>query len=230
MPGIAELGAIMMQGAQRRIESTASNISNIATPGYRAQRVFAQVLDTRTALPQSLVASSHAPESTALKATGNPLDIAVDQSVVLLMRAGDRLVETRSAQLKRDTDGRLTDHQGRILQAAGGGDLSIGQGTPKILQDGTVLINGQAEGRIGMFVPRGTSNFAANASGDNASFLPATAGLLRQGVIVPANVDAAAEMIELNRASRMAETGAKVLQLYDDLVGKAASQLGDIRK
>lgn len=230
MPGIAELAAVMMQGAQRRIENTASNISNIATPGYRAQRIFTQVLDARSALPQSSVASNRAPEGVALKATGNPLDLAVDQSVVLLMRAGDRLVETRSAQLKRDGDGRLTDHQGRILQSAGGGDLSIGEGSPKILQDGTVLINGQAEARIGMFVPGSASNSGGDAAGRNAVPEPATSGLLRQGMIAPANVDAAAEMIELNRASRMAETGAKVFQLYDDLVSKAASQLGDVRK
>ena len=43
-------------------------------------------------------------------------------------------------------------------------------------------------------------------------------------------VELSDEMIELNKATRMAETGAKLFQLQDDLLAKTASQLGSIGK
>lgn len=232
MPGLAELAAVMMQGAERRIDVTAANISNVATPGYRGQRVFSQVMDSRSGLPQTLQAFVPVGQAGALKATGNALDLATDANAVLLLRAGEQFVQTRSVQLKRDVDGRLIDRQGGVLQAAGGGDVVVGGGEPQILHDGTVLINGQAEARIGMFVA--ADDRLVPPQGRSASLgslaQPSETGVLRQGMVVPANVDAGTEMIELNKASRMAETGAKVFQLYDDLIGKAASQLGNMGK
>ena len=233
MPGLAELAAVMMQGAARRIDATAANVSNMATPGYQSRRVFSQIVDVRSGLPAFPQAFSRTAQPGSLKATGNKLDFAADAGAVLLLRVGQTFVETRSVQLKRMTDGRLVDAQGRILQAAGGGDLMISSSAPEVLPDGTMLVNGQAEARIAVY--EASTDSSGNTSTNDVSSLQelpaaAQAHAVRQGMLVPANVDVAAEMIELNRASRMAETGAKVMQLYDDLVGKAATQLGDVRK
>lgn len=232
MPGVGELAAVMMQNAERRIDVTAANISNMTTPGYRSQRVFSQVLDLRGGLPLSIQAATRQVQGGTLKVTGNPLDLAAAGEGVLVLRGGQQFFQTRSAQLQRAADGRLIDAQGRALQSSGGGDVVIGPGTPQILQDGTVLINGQAEAKIGQFAPTLDQGFGPATDMTAFSELPpgSSAGMLRQGMIVPADVDAATEMIELNKASRMAETGAKVFQLYDDLLGKMGSQLGDVRK
>jgi flagellar basal-body rod protein FlgG len=152
-----------------------------------------------------------------------------------MLREGDRFYATRSVQLRRDGEGRLVDGAGRFLQASGGGDVAIGAGTPEILRDGTVLIGGQPEARIGLFkTPNALAELAPGATPateELSTDLPeeATAGAIYQGMVTASNVDLGQEMVELTRASRIAETGARVFQVYDDLLGKAATKLGEIR-
>lgn len=226
MSGLAELAAVMMGNAQRRIDMTAANVSNVNTPAYRARHVFAQILDSRIAMPIETELPEHGTGPVSFKQTGNPLDIATDSGAVLVMRAGSEFRQIRSAQLNRATDGRLVDAQGGVLQAVGGGDVIVGAGPLAILKDGTLLVGGQPEARIGLFRPTDAGIMAPSLSLPD----PVQDGVLHQGMVVPSNVDLSTEMVELNRASRMAETGAKVFQLYDDLTGRAASMLGDIRK
>jgi len=224
MSGIAEIATVMMSAAQRRMAVTAANLSNVSTPSYQARRVYSRIVDLRTALPLDSVAIARAGSPAGLKATGNALDIAVEGGAGLLLREGDGYVAVNSAQLQRSGDGVLVDAAGRALQAAGGGDVAIGAGTPAILRDGTVLVDGQAVTRIGLFR---TSD--GPAVGD-ASLLPEPSdqGAIIQGFVAPSNVEPAEEMIALTKASRMAETGARVFQIYDDLLGRATNKLGDL--
>lgn len=223
MSGIAELATVMMSGAQRRMLVTAANLSNVSTPSFRASRVFAQILDSRDATPTDTVAMIAQSGARALKATGNPLDLAADEGAALLLRAGEGYFSVNSVQLRADGDGRLVDASGRALQAAGGGDLVVGRGTPSILRDGTVLVDGQAVGRIGLFRQQDAAREASGAIPDEVE-----QGGVQQGYLAPADVDPAAEMIELTKAGRLAETGARVFQLYDDVLGNAVRKLGDI--
>ena len=125
MAGLAEIATTMLGSAQRRLDVIAGNVSNLSSPGFRSQRVFQQVLDVRQALPTVLNASPPAVDVSALKTTGNPLDIAITGPGVMLMRSGNRLVPVVSTQLHRDGEGRLVDAGGRFLQAAGGGDIVL---------------------------------------------------------------------------------------------------------
>jgi flagellar basal body rod protein FlgG len=220
----------MMGSAQRRLAVTATNLSNMSTPAYRTRRAFTQVVDLREGLPVEKVALARAAAG-GLKASGNPLDIAAGQGAVVVLRAGDRFVPVRSAQLSRDGDGRLVDPAGRILQAAGGGDVVIGGGRPTILADGTVLIDQQPAARIGLFAEPASSGLSTIADLDAGLIelpQPAEEARLLQGYLAPSDVDAAAEMVELSKASRLAETGARIFQICDDLLGTAASKLGSL--
>lgn len=218
--GLTELAAVMMDAAQRRIDVTAGNIGNLNTPGFRAKRVFQHVLDDRLATPVTSTGEA-AQGQPALKATGNPLDIAATGGAIVL-RIGDSLVSASSAQLRRGEDGQLIAAAGGVLQAAGGGDVIVGRGVLAILRDGTVLIDGQPEARIGLF--------AAGEARGGILPDPAEDGVLHQGMLTASNVDLAAEMIDLTQAGRMAEAGAKLFQIGDELLGKVASTVGDMRR
>ena len=50
MRGILEIGGVMLSHASQRMEVAAQNVSNMATPGYRAQKIFSSLLH----LPESL--------------------------------------------------------------------------------------------------------------------------------------------------------------------------------
>jgi flagellar basal-body rod protein FlgG len=230
MAGLAELGAVMMDVSQRRIETTAGNVGNLSTPGFRARRVFQTLLDGASGLPATQVAMPRPTAPPTLKLTGNALDIAVAPPASLLLRAGTALYPAGSAQLRRDAEGRLVDGMGRILQAAGGGDLVLAEGTPSILRDGTVLVDGRPEARIGLFaLDRGTGLANDLGPGLPLDAMPAAAdeAVLRQGAVIPSDVDLAAEMVELGKARRDAEAGARIFQIYDELLGKAASSFGE---
>lgn len=222
MPGLGELAAVMMTGAERRIETTAANVSNINTPGYRSRRIFAELIDARSAIPVSREVIARAFRNAPFLETGSALDLATDPGSVLALRSGDSISFSRSAQLRRAQDGRLLDAQGRALLSADGGELVLSSGSPEILPDGLVLVGGQPEGRIGLFDVE-----AATAAGDLAADASAN-GTVWQSRLVASDVELGDEMLELNKASRMAETGARLFQIYDDLLARTASQMGSI--
>ena len=214
----------MITSAERRIDVAAVNVSNIGTPGYRTRRVFADLVGVQSGLPvnrEIVVASDNTP---SLIQTGNPLDFATDAGSVLALRSPTGILFSRAAQLQRSADGRLIDGEGRALQSVEGADLIVSSGTPTVTDDGVVLVGGQPEGRIGLF--------DASLAGASAVQAPdvRSGASIKQGMVVGSNVELSDEMLELNKASRMAETGARVFQIYDDLLAKAASQIGSISR
>lgn len=229
MAGISDIAESLLISSQRRIDLTSVNVSNINTPGFRSQRAFQRIVDARQALPAVLTSQMRGVEAGALKSTGNPLDIAMTGGGSMLVRSGERLVPVVSGQFHRDADGRLVDGGGHALQASGGGDVVVSGDAPVLLKDGTILINGQAESRIGAFLASSAISEGVGPSAA-AGILPdhAEDAVLHQGVIIPSNVDVGAEMVEITRAARAAETGARIFQIYDDLIARVASKLGEV--
>lgn len=226
MPGIAEIAAAMVIGAERRIDVSAANVSNMNTPGYRPHRIFSSVLGSRSGIPQPQEVLLRSDPNAALTQTGNSLDFASSSDAVFALQSPTGTIFSRSAQLRRDGDGRLIDTQGRALLAADGRELVVSSGAPSVLADGTVIVEGQPQGRIGLY--DASRAYAAGGSGDLPDL--ADGASVKQGMVVGSEVELSDEMIELNKATRMAETGAKLFQLQDDLLAKAASQLGSIGK
>lgn len=226
--GLAEIAANMLVSAQRRLDVISANVSNINSVGFRSKRIYQQVLDARGGMPTVSGVSPQAVQASALRSTGNVLDIAITGGGAMLMRSGSRLVPVISAQLHRDGEGRLVDAAGRVLQAAGGGDIVLSDGQVTMLKDGTMLVGGQPEARVGSFAVDPSIDPVRGIDGESAG-LPDAAedAVLHQGMIVPSNVDLGAEMVEMTRASRMAETGARVFQLHDDLIGRVASKMSE---
>lgn len=228
MAGLAELAASMLVSAQRRLDVISGNVSNINSPGFLSHRVFQQVLDVRDALPTVLGASQGKESVRTLRSTGNPLDMAITGVGTMFVRDGSRFLPVISAQLHRDGDGRLVNASGHALQAAGGGDIHLSDDQVTLLKDGTILVKGQAEARVGAFTTGSLGESGGGMAGELQS-LPDEVGdaVLHQGVIVPSNVDLGIEMVEMTRASRMAETGARIFQIHDDLIGRVASKMGE---
>lgn len=229
MAGLADMAASMLVSAQNRLEVISGNVSNLNSPGFRSRKVFQRILDARDYVPVVVGASPEAVPASALKATANPLDIAITGTGTMLLRAGGRLVPVVSAQLHRDGEGRLVDAAGRALQGAGGGDIVLSDDQVTVLKDGTMLVGGQAEARIGAF---SVDRVAEAGLGGNIALqaIPeeAEGAVLHQGTVVPSNVDLGAEMVEMTKASRIAETGARVFQIHDDLIGRVVSKLGEV--
>ena len=234
MTGIIESGLLLMSSAERRIETLANNVANVTTPGFKRQISFADVLGVRAAAtfgaPGELLSRRTDFGQGRLSETGNPLDIAISGDGFFRLRDGDRAVFTRDGQFRRADDGTIVTQQGQVLQQADGGDLVLEGSDVEILRDGTVLSAGSPVGRIALAMPAHGS--AAEAIGGSLFRIPEEAieevasPDLRQRHVEASNVALGDEMAAMTVALRQAESGARLVTLYDELLGRAITAFG----
>ena len=205
-------------------------MANISTPGYKRQIGFADLVQDQRigAVPSWSV--RHDVEQGKLQSTGNPFDLAISGAGYFRLRSGDTTLYSRQGQFHRDPDGMVVTSQGYVLQQQGGGDLVLDGDAMIIAHDGTVTDHGQAVARIALerasdasaMVSVGESFFSAGAS----SMDEADGATIRQGMVEGSNVSLGDEMTQSMTALRQAETGARLIQLYDDLMGRAVTAFG----
>jgi flagellar basal-body rod protein FlgF len=229
MGGVSEIAGTILARAFQRTEVAAQNMSNMTTPGYKARRWFplAATVDSNGSSPNTGSMIDFAQGQ--LQNTGNPLDLALSGTGFFVVRSDDGTYYTRDGQFVRGSDGRIETSGGLALQAASGGDITVTSANPQILTDGTVLDGGQPVARVA------TAKFS-----DLSSLKPAGGGLftassddsedgnaqIHQGMLETSNVSTADEMISIMSALRSAESGQKVIQVYDDLMGRALNAFG----
>lgn len=233
MGGLGEVAGVILARAFQRTELAAQNLSNITTPGYKAVRSF--MLDSADHPPLSSTDDGAAAQSVdfsegKLQKTGNPFDLAITGQGFFTVRSDDgEIYFTRDGQFSRGPDGSLVTPAGLTLQSASGGDVTVSQNNPQILSDGTIVENGQPVAQLQLsnfsdlsaLHPVGGGLFTAPA--DEAM---AVSAQVQQGMLETSNVSTADEMISIMASLRSAESGQKVVQVYDELLGDAASAFG----
>ncbi|WEK46132.1 MAG: flagellar hook basal-body protein [Candidatus Andeanibacterium colombiense] len=227
MPSLIDSASAVLLSAERRLEASAQNVANASTKGYKKQVSFSETLSGVDANAFLTPERRNIVDFTQgrLTETGNPLDLAIFGPGLVQVRDGDHLVFSRGGSFVRGEDGLLADATGRVLQQAGGGDIVAKGAALTILEDGTLLEDGAPTARLGLYEPNdlsaltalGGSAFAADpgAMGDAAG------SQLRAGFIENSNVTMSDEMLAMMSSVRQAESGARLVQFYDELIGQA---------
>lgn len=221
--GLVEIASAILSRAAQRVEISAQNLSNITTPGYKARSSF-DALIAKGAGTSAAGAAGVDFSVGELKSTGNPLDFAISGAGFFVVKDADATFYTRDGQFTRNPEGRLVTADGKVLQSLSG-DLVIGPGDPQILADGAVLNDGEPVGRLAIvnFADGGLRAAGGNLFvSEHGEAKPATAEV-RQGMLESSNVSTAAEMISVMAALRSAGSGQKVVQTYDDLMGRVVT-------
>ena len=236
--GIAELGEILLARSEQRLETVSRNVSNLTTPGFKREVPFMD--GVIGALADGAAVDANATQQAggsqtdfaqgALRLTGSPLDLAVTGPGFFQVRSEDQFYYVRGGQFSRGADGRISNSLGHTLQAVAGGDLILDGSEVEILSDGVVLQGGAPIARIGVFnttdgaelVSAGGGLFASPA-GDMAQV---GASSIRQGMLEGSNVELAEEMLTMMDALRQAESGARLIRLYDTLIGQSVTTFG----
>lgn len=229
---IPEIAAQILARAERRAETAAQNITNASTPGYRRRIGFDEALSAN-APALAVRASVHDALDFAagqLSTTGSPTDLAIAGDGFFAVRGDGDQLYTRQGQFHRDDQGRLVSAGGLALQMLEGGDLIVGDGDFQISADGVVTRGGEAIGRIALYdfanraalSQQGAGMFAAGEA--EAQQLQAPA--IRQGMLEGSNVSMGDEMVTMMEAVRRAETGQRLVNTYDDLMGRALNLFG----
>lgn len=232
MPGLVESASAILSATERRLETIANNVTNLSTPGFKRQLSFVEMLPGQAPDALDLPTPRVRPDLAQgrLSETGNPLDLAISGAGFFRLRDGDAFVYSRQGHFRRAEDGTLVSPQGHVLQQAGGGDLVLERAAVRILTDGTVLDEGRPVARIGLFEP-GEDTATESLAGSlfamaEGSMEDAEGSELRQGMIEASNVSLGDEMVTMMAALRQAESGARLVQLYDQLMDQAITTFG----
>jgi flagellar basal-body rod protein FlgF len=230
MSGLIESAAAILSASERRLEVAAHNVANVSTPGYKRGVGFSRILASAqgAATAPSVVARQDFAQG-KLISSANPFDLAVNGDGFFQVRAGDQLLYTRQGQFRLAENGTIVSVQGHVLQQASGGDLVLEDAAVTILDDGAVLEDGRPVARIGLSVPAagvmlnavGGSHFAAGGAMEEVA-----EPSIRQGMLESSNVSMGDEMVATMAAMRQAEGGARLVQVYDELMGRALTTLG----
>ncbi len=250
----------------QKLDTVANNLANVNTPGFKRDgQVFQEYLASYEKAPNA-VEVPRIPASIEsfydmqggdksyvdaagtftdfsqgmLRATGNPLDVALEGEGFLevLTPAGPRL--TRSGSLTIDGDGELVTKQGYpVLRDGGlGQDPAArvirvsGQGQVTISHAGEVFAGGENLGRLSVLVAgnpdalaKTGNNMFAFKDGLNPELAVSREAKVHQGFLEGSNVNVIQEMTDMIAATRVFESTQKAIQAYDSMTQKAVNDV-----
>jgi flagellar basal-body rod protein FlgF len=217
---LAASGAAATLGA---LSSVADNIANLATPGFKrllndAEAVGGNGTPYQFALPASapVIDNSQGP----LQATNNPMDVALTGPGFITVQGPNGTAYTRNGTLAVQSDGTLTAAGYPVLSRTGGTILIKTPGNPVIGSDGTISVNGQAVGQIGIADPTGLKMVSLGANlyrGANGEELPqATNTQMHQGFLEGATGSEMGEITSMLGMMRNYESSMKAVQSIDN--------------
>ncbi|MFC4291058.1 flagellar hook-basal body protein [Sphingorhabdus arenilitoris] len=227
---IVDLAAVILGQSERRAETIAQNLSNSVTPGFKRSIPFSSLVDRAAISSQDASNISVATDTRPgkLVKTGNPVDMAISGSGYFAVSKDGVIGYTRDGRFSLAEDGSLINSQGGTLQGEDGADITILSSTFSVKEDGVIYENGIRTAKIGIFNPLRDQNQLSNnaAVGQFAASDPKEY-TVQQGWYEASNVTSGDEMVMLMETLRRAESGQRIMNVYDDLMGRAISAFGE---
>lgn len=198
---------------QRAMDVTATNLANVSTPGYRAERmVFADwlVREPASAEPpggriiaftQTRATFRERAEGT-LSHTGNPLDLALsgDGWFTVQTAQGTRL--TRAGRFTLQKEGGITDEAGNPLLDVNARPMKLSAADTDLVvtADGTLRSQNGVIGQIGVVVPTDVNRITAEGGRLFRADVPTTPVArpkMLQGTVEDSNVQPITEITRM---------------------------------
>jgi flagellar basal-body rod protein FlgF/flagellar basal-body rod protein FlgG len=228
------------------LDTAANNLANAGTTGFRSQRdYFSGVLaggvdqdpDTASQVGQSVngfgVLGGNRLDlgQGELKATGNPLDLALSGQGFFAVQTSHGIRYTRDGAFSRSSTGVLQTAQGEPVLDANQKPITIPTGSIYVSPDGSISVStpdgSMIVAKVGIFdfadksglMAEGANRFSANG----AKPIPASAAI-EQGSVEGANEDAIHGTMQLVLVQRQAEMMQKALSVFNNDFDKTASE------
>ena len=223
MGDVIDLASSVLAQAAQRLDVAGQNISNATVNGYKRVISFSSTL---SASKTDNIGSTYRLDLTPGKEvqTGNSYDLSIEGDGFFIVASPHGLYYTRAGQFQRDGDGRLLTSAGLALQSDSGGDLTLSKDKVQVQLDGTVLEDGQPTGKIAIAAI--TDPSSAQYVGGGVISAPESAvgsvdaPSIRQGSYEASNVSSSTEMVSMMLALRQAEAGQKLVNVYDEMMGR----------
>lgn len=217
-------GGAALRYWELRQQVAANNLANATTPGFKAERVFSQLVNG-----QQLSASA-ALDLTAgpITPTERPMDVALEGSGFLVVQtpAGERF--SRGGSLRLDAERRLTDASGNPLLFESG-TPTLPQGDVRIDAEGTVSVEGQTIGRLRLERAADGAMLFHEAGGllrSDRGSVPVEGVAVKQGHLEESNVNVLDSMVEMIEIQRSFASVQRTLTILDGATDTAVNRLG----
>lgn len=227
-----------MHADMARLERVAMNIANAQTPGYKREVLATTPFATRVEAGAPALSILTDARPGTLKATGQPLDVALDGPGWFEVATPQGLAYTRQGSFRLDAQGRLVTQQGHPVMGVGG-EIALLQSTPVIDAQGRVFESAATAGRQAtpvaqLKVVRFAPGAASERLGEGLVLLQGEPvavaegeAVLRQGFLENSNVNPMQEMVRLLESVRHLEAMQKVALGYDEMLGTSIRKLGE---
>ena len=239
--------AMLSQG--RRLDVVSNNMANVSTVGYKSdlytdstfrEYIVSRIGNTDKSNRDEIGNSSYilAPSvlytdytQGAVEPTGMPLDFALMADGFFAIRTADGVAYSRNGSFSFDNEGYLClPDEGRVLDMAG---------NPIRLGTDNFVVNSAGEffGEDGEFLAQlGVYTFADNNTLErNPRGLFEGAGAQATGevevlwqYVERSNIDLVEQMVSMISSQRSLQSAAQVSKMYDQLMTKAANDLGRV--
>lgn len=240
------ISEVSMLNDMKRLQAISHNLANVNTNGYKQQIMktqgFQNVIDIAYASSIGNVDSGKAAvqlpdiepviddHSGALKFTGKPLDIAMQDNVYLTVESTEGELYTRQGDLHIDARGRLVTASGLSVQGMTG-EIRLSSDKPEINQQGQIYVNDQPVAELKLVRFPSTAELQSLGNGLYQSSIPGQTGndenLVRQGYIEASNVNMNEQMIRMIELTRHFESTQRLLRGYDEMLGNAINEIAD---
>jgi len=249
-----------------KLDTIANNLANVNTPSFKKDsQVFREYLTAYEKQPNAIEAP-RVPASLesfynmqgadksyvdlagsytdftqgSVKATGNPLDLAIEGRGFLEVLTPEGVRLTRFGSLSVGADGTLMTKQGfPVLRDGGAGQAPEartirlnGQGAITISEAGEVFQNGEDLGRISLLelanldaLQKSGQQLYGFRDGFDPQLATATQTRVQQGFLEMSNVNVIQEMTDMIAATRVFESTQKAIQAYDQMTQKAVNDV-----
>jgi len=203
---------------ERKQEIVANNLANVSTDGFKAQRIFARLLDGIHG-PVAQTGSDYTTGN--LRQTGNALDVAIDGPGFFVVNTPNGERYTRGGPLRLDEKHQLVDTDGRpLIGVKKGGPITLLDGPVEIDKNGNVTQNGQVVDTLRMdAAPKGVE---LEREGNALWVPPATkeplapgAHNVKQGWIEESNVNSMSTLVDMISIQRAYASAQKAIVEMD---------------
>lgn len=210
-----------------RHQAMSNNLANTSTAGFKAERVFGQLMQGQGVETNAGTDFSQG----ALTQTDRPLDIAIGGEGFVKVRTpvGERLV--RGGSFEVDSKSRLVDSQGNELLGERG-TMVLPPGEVTIDRGGEVRVDGALVDRLDVVVLRSYEGAQHEAGGrfripeDQIKPLGAADTEIRQGYIEESNQGAVEGMVEMIQVQRAHAAVERALEALDGALRTVVNEIG----
>ena len=217
------------------LDSTARNIANVSTNGYKAERIsFKKSLSAAQSPDQKYVAVQ-APSldlsQGAIRDTGNPLDVALEGKGFFAVQTGDGERLTRDGAFRINADGLLVNSTGAQVLDEDGEPMQLPEdaGFVEITETGEVFADGLSIGDLKLvnyegdqLTRVGANLYAAEGEPIDDGEFPTVVSKALEG----SNFNAVRGVVDVIKVTRTFQALVKMMESYKETEGRAAKALG----